>query len=214
MAHEPLFQVFLDMWKAYESLDRGQFMEILRGYGMGKRMARLIAHHWENLIFIPKLKRFLGTPFGTGRGVTQGDPASPIIFNIVVDKVARATLEVVCSPQEARHVMGRAAGDRNLIFYTDDRSIGGRDHIWFQDALTVSVAMFQRMGMETNLENTRALVCTPGYICGKWSEAAYKLRATGEGGNFRERKQARVSCTICGVTVAASSLRVHMVRQH
>ena len=69
----------------------------------------------------------------------------------MVDAVVRATLEVVCSPHEARHGMGWAAGERNLVFYAEDGGIGGRDHIWLQDALAVSVAMFQRMGLETNL---------------------------------------------------------------
>ena len=158
ISHEPLFQVFLDMRKAYDSLERGRCMEILRGYGMGKRMARLIAHHWDNLMFVPKAKRFLGTLFGTGRGVMQGDPSSPTIFNIVVDTVVRSTLEIVCGPQEARHGMGWAVGELNLIFYADDGRSGGRDHIWIQDALNVSVAMFRRMGLETNLEKTKALV--------------------------------------------------------
>ena len=106
LVHELLFQVFLDVWKAYESLDRGWCMDILRGYGMGKRMVRLIAHHWENFMFVPKVKRFLGTLFGMRRGVKNGDPDSLMIFNIVVDAVVRATLEVVFDLQEARHGMG------------------------------------------------------------------------------------------------------------
>ena len=65
-----------------------------------------------------------------------------MLFNIVVDAVARATLEVVCGPQEARHGMGWAVGDCNLILYKYDGRICGRDHIWVQDALTVSVEMF------------------------------------------------------------------------
>ena len=132
----------------------------------------------------------------------QGDPASPIIFNIVVDAVVRETLEVVCAPQEARNGMGWAAGERNLIFYADGERISGRDHIWVQDALAVPVVMFQRVGLETNLKNTKALVYTPGYIWGKWSEESYKRRSTGEGETFRERNQERVSCTLCGVKVA------------
>ena len=54
----------------------------------------------------------------------------------------------------------------------------------------------------------------PEYIRGKWSEEAYKRRATGEGATFGERKRARVSYTVCGVTVALSSLKGHMLMQH
>ena len=66
-------------------------------------------------------------------------------------------LEVVCGPQEAHHVMGWAAGERNLIFYAYNRRIGARDPIWVQDALTVSVAMFKQMGLKTTLEKKKAL---------------------------------------------------------
>ena len=38
LAHEPLFQVFLDIHKEYDSLDRGICLEVLRGYRMGPNM--------------------------------------------------------------------------------------------------------------------------------------------------------------------------------
>ena len=66
--------------------------------------------------------------------------------------------------------MGWAAGERNLVFYADDGRILGQDHEWVQDALSITVAMFCRMGLETNLENTKAMVCTPGFVWGKWGE--------------------------------------------
>ena len=90
-----------------------------------------------------------------------------MIFNIVVDMVVRAPLEEVCGPQKAQHGMGWVAGERNLLFFADDRRILGRDHIWVQDALTVTVAIFQRVGLEANLEKKKALVCNPVYIWGK-----------------------------------------------
>ena len=65
-----------------------------------------------------------------------------MIFNIVVDAVVRATLEVVYGPQEAHHGMGWGEGECNLIFYVDYGRIGRSDRIWVQYALTVSVAMF------------------------------------------------------------------------
>ena len=53
-----------------------------------------------------------------------------MIFNIVVDAVVRAVLEVVCIPQEAQHGMGWAAGEINLVLCADDGRIAGRYHGW------------------------------------------------------------------------------------
>ena len=105
-------------------------------------------------------------------------------------------------------------GQGLLFFNADDGRIGGRDHKWVQDALTVTVAMFRRMGLGTNLENTKAMVCTPGFIWGKVGDLAYKRRSTGEGETFIERKKARVSCATCSVTAEGSYLKDHMARSH
>ena len=78
----------------------------MRGYGMRQNTARLIYHHWYNLLFVPKTSRLLGMDFVTGRGVTQVNLATPTIFNIVVDAVVRAVLEIVFEPQEAGNRMG------------------------------------------------------------------------------------------------------------
>ena len=51
-----------------------------------------------------------------------------MIFNIVVYVVVYVVMEEVCIPQEAQHRMGWAAGERNLVFYVDNRSIAGRYH--------------------------------------------------------------------------------------
>ena len=58
------------------------------------------------------------------------------------------------------------AGEHNLVFHADNMRIGGRDHIWVQDALTMLVTMFRQVVLEKILENKKALVCTPGSIWG------------------------------------------------
>ena len=60
--------------------------------------------------------------------MTQGDPASPMIFNIVVDAVVQVVLEEVCSLQEAQHIMGWVTGEINIVFYADGGRIAGRYH--------------------------------------------------------------------------------------
>ena len=42
IVHEPLFQMLIDVRKAYESLDRGRCMEILRGCGLVTKLHRLL----------------------------------------------------------------------------------------------------------------------------------------------------------------------------
>ena len=129
-SHKPLFQVFLDAWKAYNSLDMGRCLEVLRGEGLGPNMARLVTSYWYQQRIVSKSGKFLGKYFWAGRGVTQGDPMSPMFFNIVVYAVVRAFLDVVCGTQEAQHVLGWLYGEKNLVFYANDGKIVGQDHKW------------------------------------------------------------------------------------
>ena len=47
--------MFLDVQKAYDYLDRGWCMEILRGYGLNQNTARLISHQWDSLLHPPRI---------------------------------------------------------------------------------------------------------------------------------------------------------------
>ena len=47
LAHKSLFQVFKDVRNMYDSLDRKQCLEVLRGYGMVPNLARLLAKYWD-----------------------------------------------------------------------------------------------------------------------------------------------------------------------
>ena len=87
----------------------------MRGYELGPNLARLIKNYWKRQRIFPKVGNCLGTESKTGRGATQGDPAYPTIFNIMVDAVVQAVLDVVCGPQEAHHGLGWAAGERNVL---------------------------------------------------------------------------------------------------
>ena len=87
-----------------------------------------------------------------------------MIFNIVLDAVLRAVLTEVCGSQEDHHRVGWVAGERNILFYVYNRRIKFRDLYWLQDSLSVTVDMFRSVRMETNLDQMKAVVCTPGFI--------------------------------------------------
>ena len=82
----------------------------------------------------------------------------------MVDEVVRAVIDMVGRPQEVQYVLGWEAGERNLVFYGNAVRIAGRDHVWVQYVLMVMVTMLRRIRLDTNLENTKSMVCTPGFI--------------------------------------------------
>ena len=81
-------------------------MEILSGNMMVQNTAHLIAPHWDNLIFVPKVSRLIGVDFDIGdesRKATPPPPPTPMIFNIVMDVVVKAVLDIGSIPQELWH---------------------------------------------------------------------------------------------------------------
>jgi hypothetical protein len=83
----PLYDIFLDLHKAYDSLDRGRTIEILRGYGVGPRIIQVLRTFWTSQHSAVIQGVYHSGPFQVERGVTQGDMPSPTIFNIAMDAI-------------------------------------------------------------------------------------------------------------------------------
>jgi Reverse transcriptase (RNA-dependent DNA polymerase) len=45
--NEPLFVVFLDLKKAYDTIDQQRSLDLFQQYSMGNNMLRLIRHFWQ-----------------------------------------------------------------------------------------------------------------------------------------------------------------------
>ena len=81
--------IFLDLTKVYNALDRSRCLEILEGYGVGPNARRLLKTYWRRLTMVARAGGYYSKVFKGERGVTQGDPLSPTIFNVVVDAIVR-----------------------------------------------------------------------------------------------------------------------------
>ena len=67
------------------------------------------------------------TAFQGAHGVTQGDPLSPTIFNVVVDEVVRNWVTVVIAGAEERGELGKEGRHQTALFYTDDGTVASSD---------------------------------------------------------------------------------------
>ena len=90
-----LHTVFLDLQKVYNSLYRDRCLNILSVYGMGPWTLWIFQTYWTWLRMVTKAGGYFGTPFQGYRGVTQGNPLYPTVFNMVVDTMIRKWVTVV-----------------------------------------------------------------------------------------------------------------------
>ena len=98
--------IFLDLTKAYDAVDRSSCLGILEGYGVGPGARRLLRNYWRRLTMVARSGGYYGTAFKGERGVTQGDPLSPTLFNVVVDAVVRHWLEGLQAEKDKEEAEG------------------------------------------------------------------------------------------------------------
>ena len=70
-------------------MDWERCLEILKGYGVGPLILRLIEKFWDLAILACRASGCYGKPFKAHRSVTQGGPFMSRIFNVMVDAVVR-----------------------------------------------------------------------------------------------------------------------------
>ena len=70
---------------------------------------------------------YYGTGFKGKRGVTQGDPMSPTIFNGVVDAVVRHWVTLAVEEAETQGERGREGRHQAALFYTDNGMVASSD---------------------------------------------------------------------------------------
>ena len=82
-------------------------LDILKGYGVGQRVRRLLREYWDKSTMVARTGGYYGIGFKGERGVTQGDLLSTTIFNVVVDAVVRHWVTLAVKEAETRGERGR-----------------------------------------------------------------------------------------------------------
>ena len=89
------------------------------------------------------------------------------------------------------------------------------DPAWLQGAFKALVAIFDRVGLLTNVRKTVSMVCHPCRAgAGNRTKAAYSRRLTGLGKSYAERQREIVAYEECGEEITVGSMSSHLMTGH
>ena len=181
-----LSEVFFDLQKAYDALDREIFLEILAAYGVGPRTIRLLRKYWDRLTMVARAGGYFGLPLKGYCGMTQGDPLSPTLFNVVVDAFIRHWVTVVDPTKEGMEGLGLSIQDLEAYFYANNGLIALTQPERLQRAFKVLTSLFNWVGLSTNTRKTVSMDCQPYHMPVRMLVEAYERWKTDTGPNFWE----------------------------
>jgi Reverse transcriptase (RNA-dependent DNA polymerase) len=196
------YQAFLDISKAFDSVCRDKLLQILQQYGAGPNILKILDTFWQQLCVAPRQAGFYGPAIKSDRGVTQGDPLSPILFNIIINAVVRAT------KQQTLHL------DGNIIFYADDGLIASNSLENIQQYLDILNYYLAQLGLNANANKTKILVGRPAIYNHCISSPVFNRCFGGNEPSYTEYQQQLVDCIICRQQLQRASLPRHMLLQH
>ena len=91
--NSPLYMVFIDFMKAFDSLDREVMWELLKHYGVPQKLINIILALYDNCQCSVIHKGKLSPAFSVKTGVKQGCILSPIIFTLAIDWIMRQSTQ-------------------------------------------------------------------------------------------------------------------------
>ena len=82
----PLYTAFVDFQKAFDSVDRPTLWAVLRNLGIKGQFLEALVSMYEHVRNTVKVNGTYSEIFECLVGVRQGDPLSPILFGLLIDR--------------------------------------------------------------------------------------------------------------------------------
>jgi hypothetical protein len=147
--HQPLYICYVDLNKAYDSVEIWFLMQSLRRLGFSAEMQAIIQNIYSqnNIQIITPWG--ITHPFQSLRGVRQGDTLSPILFNICIDPLLQAVQSAKLGIQISdEHCVG-------CLAYADDIALLTSSAADMQKIVQLLEQYCQHTGMSPNMDPSK-----------------------------------------------------------
>ena len=172
--HRPLYMCFIDLRKAYDSVDRAALWELLqRTYSLPQKLIAIIRAFHEHSTAAVRAYGKVSEEFEVTSGVRQGCVLAPTLFNMYFDAVIHMALEqhrslgrgiVMLYQPEGMLVGNRRFNCRTLISdleYADDMTLVAASWEDLKAMLQSLDEKCQQMGLTISTKKTKTMAVLP-----------------------------------------------------
>ena len=147
----------MDYEKAFDRVDWRKVMEVLRKIGVDWRDRRLIGNLYMKQKVVIRIAEEESDAATIGRGVQQGCPLSPLLFNIFIEDLIREAMENI---EEGITVGGQLI---TAIRFVDDQAMVASSAEGLQIIMDQLEQVSQQYEMKINVKKTKVLGISKGY---------------------------------------------------
>ena len=168
-----LYMVFVDLTKAFDTVNRSLLWEALRRFGCPPKFLTIIRDFHEGAMARIVSQGERSEPFDVNAGVRQGCVIAPVVFNLFIAGVFHCP-RLGMNPQDSVGVNYRLDGSlfnlRRLqartkishdsivdMQYADDAAVVLHSALGLQRNINVMHTAYERAGLEINMAKTEAL---------------------------------------------------------
>ncbi len=148
--NEAVHQLFIDFWKAYDSVRRKFLYNIIMEFGIPKKLIRLIKMCLTETYSRVQVGKNLSDMFRIRNVLKQGDALSLLLFNF--------TLVYAIRRIQVNHDGLKLNGTHHLLAYADDVNIVGGSIRTVKENAEALVVATKEIGLEVNADKTKYMV--------------------------------------------------------
>jgi len=152
--HRPLGVVFVDLAKAFDTVSHDHIITALKQKGVDDHIISLITNMYRNVNTRIHLRNDQSDCIRIHTGVKQGDPISPILFNLLIDPL-------LCKLESEGSGFQHYAKNITTMAFTDDLVLLSGSWEGMKDNITVLEAFCELTGLKTQGEKCHGFFIQP-----------------------------------------------------
>lgn len=146
-----VYNCFIDFKKAFDSVQHDLIWGVLESYGVDNGLLEVLKSVYQSAEAAVRVGSEEGEWFKQEKGVRQGDPISPCLFAIYLERTMERTQESMLGLKVHGHTI-------NNLKFADDIDLIKKNWIQLQESLNMIIADALDYGFKINTSKTKVMV--------------------------------------------------------